>query len=386
MPDKKQSNYNLIQVNTKPQYNIHIGSNIIYSNFLIKELTSIHAKGYNHFVIIIDQVLSGQFEKLNDFISKNLAVNISQINISINESLKTRETKSKIEDKLFEVGANRYTAIIAIGGGVLLDTVGFVAATFNRGVPVVYIATTLLSMVDAAVGGKTGVNTQYGKNLIGAFKQPNTVLIDITVLNSLPEHDYLSAISEIIKVAIIKDKALFYYLFDKKDKILARDHECLTNLITTSIDIKRKIVEQDEHESNLRQILNFGHTLGHAIEKLEEYKLSHGYAVALGLWSEVNLAYKIQILNKADYIKIINLVEGYFKNKIKLFTKDIDIEQLYYLLGFDKKTKDKQAYFVLVDKIGSYFNKDNKCSHTADKDNVLEVMAMLNQCCLISTD
>lgn len=260
----------LITVNTNSAYNIHIGENICFSESLIYEITSLKRRGIERIIIIVDQNVASYFSNLQEFISDKINITIDFITIRISESLKNRETKNKIEDKLFELGANRYTALVAIGGGVLLDTVGFVAATFNRGTPVIYIATTLLAMVDAAVGGKTGINTEYGKNLIGSFKQPDAVFIDINVLNSLSEHDFLSAFAEVIKIAIIFDTNLFDFLLNNKNKILTRDLSCLNYLIYSSVDIKRKIVEQDEKESNLRQLLNLA---THLVMPLKSWKI-----------------------------------------------------------------------------------------------------------------
>lgn len=366
----------IIKVKTKPSYNISIGQNIVFNNILTDELQILINSVFKHFVLVIDSNIINNHNGLDAFILKSLpkGCQIDVINLTINEQLKTRDTKQKIEDELFKLGANRYTAIIAIGGGVLLDTVGFVAATFARGIPVVYVATTLLAMVDAAVGGKTGVNTEYGKNLIGAFKQPAAVIIDLNYIKSLSEQDYLSALAEVIKVAYILDRELFEYIEDNKEEILVRDNNVLKNIIKSAVLIKAKIVEQDECESGLRQLLNFGHTLGHAIEKHEEYLISHGFAVALGIWLESYIADKMGVLGNYEYNRLVILLKFIYKDKIVLKKNYSNSESIYNMLSFDKKTKNKQPRFILVNKIGGYHLENNEYSHEVDKKIVLDAI------------
>lgn len=380
-----QQNLKQLRVATHPGYNVHIGIDIAFSDVLLNEISLLTDKNIKDYVIIVDKNISHNYKTLADFIYAHIpiGVKIQTLEIDISESRKTRETKQEVEDQLFELGSDRNTCLIAIGGGVLLDLVGFVAATFMRGIPVIYIATTLLAMVDAAVGGKTAVNTQYGKNLVGAFKQPDTVIIDLTCLKTLPELDYLSAIAEVIKLAIILDEELFDFLVSNKSSILSRDLNILSELIYISVNLKKQIVEQDEKESNLRQLLNFGHTFGHAIEKQQNYSLRHGFAVALGLWLESSLAYNLGILSGEDSFKIIDLLESFYKNKIYLLEQNIDIDNIYELLIYDKKTKNKQPYFVLVNKIAGYVNDDNQCAHIVDKDIVMSTLQGFDNITLI---
>ncbi|MDA9271809.1 3-dehydroquinate synthase, partial [bacterium] len=195
---------------------------------------------------------------------------------------KTRETKQQLEDELLARQYGRDTCLIALGGGVVTDLVGFLAATYCRGLPVIYVPTTLLAMVDASIGGKTGVNTPHGKNLIGTFTQPQAVFMDINTLNTLPENEWHNGMAEMIKHSLIADATIFKLLQQNVEKIIQRDAIFLIDMIHASCLIKKNIVEQDEQEQGLRQLLNFGHTIGHAIETIEHYRLSHGEAVAIG--------------------------------------------------------------------------------------------------------
>ncbi len=178
---------------------------------------------------------------------------------------------------------DRKSALVALGGGVIGDLTGFAAATFMRGVPFVQVPTTLLAMVDSSVGGKTGVNHPMGKNMIGAFYQPKKVLMDLDVLKTLPKEEFLSGMAEVIKYGVIWDAAFFEYLDKNREKILALDREALSHIIRRSCEIKAEVVSKDEREGGLRAILNFGHTVGHAIETAENYTMRHGEAVAIGM-------------------------------------------------------------------------------------------------------
>ncbi|HEY8368348.1 MAG TPA: 3-dehydroquinate synthase [Thermodesulfobacteriota bacterium] len=207
------------------------------------------------------------------------------------ERYKTLAVAGRLFDRLAEAKLDRASPIVALGGGVVGDLAGFVAASWLRGVPLVHVPTTLLAQVDSAIGGKTGVNHRRGKNLIGAFHQPVLVLSDADVLKSLPEREFRAGLAEVIKYGLIRDADLFAFLEREADRVLARESGALTYLVRRSSEIKAEVVAADEREGGLRAILNFGHTVGHAVEALTGYrKYLHGEAVAMGMAAAVGIS------------------------------------------------------------------------------------------------
>src|SRR5919108_4442961 len=214
----------------------------------------------------------------------NADFEVTPILIPDGESHKNLKSLTAIYDDLISKRFERQSCVLALGGGVVGDIAGFAAATYLRGIPYVQVPTTLLAQVDSSVGGKTGVNHRGGKNLIGAFYQPRLVIIDVTVLQSLPPRELVAGLAEVIKYGVIEDPALFALLEEKMDKVIGLDRELLIQIIAASCRIKAKVVEKDEREDDYRAILNFGHTIGHALESVTEYrKYLHGEAVAIGM-------------------------------------------------------------------------------------------------------
>jgi 3-dehydroquinate synthase len=195
-----------------------------------------------------------------------------------------------LEDRLFELGADRDSAILAVGGGVTGDLAGFVAATWHRGIPVVQVPTSLLAMVDAAIGGKTAVNLGSAKNLVGAFHQPLAVWVDVRVLDTLPQERLVEGYAEVVKSAAVRSAKLFRWLEQNVEALLSREPAALEHAVTACITIKGRIVARDEREAGPRAALNFGHTIGHALEAETGYALFHGQAVAVGLCAEGRIA------------------------------------------------------------------------------------------------
>src|SRR5579862_7344926 len=202
------------------------------------------------------------------------------------EQSKSAEIKSKIEEKMIQANCDRDTLLIALGGGVVGDLAGFIAATYMRGISYIQVPTTLLAMVDSSVGGKTSINTPQGKNLIGAFWQPKTVVADIHCLKTLPEVHCVNGLIEAIKMFLTNDADYFHYVNTHLDRFFHKDEIVLQKIIERAVQIKVDIVSQDETEKNLRMTLNFGHTIGHALEKITGYAILHGFAVALGILIE----------------------------------------------------------------------------------------------------
>ncbi len=260
------------------------------------------------------------------------------------ESHKTLQTVETIYEQLLDIGLTRHQPIIAIGGGVTLDIAGFVAATYLRGVPVIHIPTTLLAMVDASCGGKTGVDLPQGKNLVGAFKQPHAVLVDTDMLSSLPSEEWRCGMAEVIKHAIIDDG----YLWNLLENYNRGD--LLTEIITYSIQVKKNIVEEDPHElSNRRALLNLGHTFAHAFEQASRYELKHGFAVAMGLAYAAQLSLKLGKCDSQFPQKITAMLE-----KFGLPTRfDGSWEKALIAMKFDKKRQNSICRFVLPCNIGN---------------------------------
>jgi 3-dehydroquinate synthase len=208
------------------------------------------------------------------------------------EASKTRRVRDRLEDRLIEIGADRSTALVALGGGVVGDLAGFVSATFHRGIPFVQVPTTLVGMVDASIGGKTGINHPHGKNLIGAYHVPAAVYIDIDYLRGLPPRQFRAGLAEVVKCGVVADPALFETLERWPERVLRREPDLLSRVIESCCRIKVRVVSEDPRESGRRSILNFGHTIGHALETLSRYRIAHGEAVAMGMVAEARIAAK----------------------------------------------------------------------------------------------
>ncbi|MFP6637150.1 MAG: 3-dehydroquinate synthase [Nitrospinaceae bacterium] len=257
----------------------------------------------------------------------------------------------KLYDRLLELNCDRKSVLIALGGGVIGDLVGFVAATYQRGITFIQVPTTLLSQVDSSVGGKTGVNHPKGKNMIGAFYQPRLVVTDLQTLKTLPIKEYRAGLAEIVKYGVISDASFFEFLEKNYKDILNLNQDCLSYIIENSCAIKAKVVEKDERETRHRMILNFGHTLGHAIESLTGYsRFVHGEAVAIGMVRAAELSHSMGKCSK----EVPRRLEALLKNLgLPVEMPELDpaavIESLYH----DKKTMDNKIKFILVKEIGS---------------------------------
>jgi 3-dehydroquinate synthase len=256
----------------------------------------------------------------------------------------------RLAEEMVRCGGDRSAIVMAFGGGVVDDVAGFVAAVFMRGVPVIQVPTTLLAQVDAGVGGKTGVNLESGKNLVGAFHQPLVVLIDPDVLATLPEREYRAGIYEVIKCGIIRSPELFRLMAEQPDAVLAQSPEAVEQMIGESVRIKAEVVSADERESDLRRILNFGHTYGHALEAETGYvRFLHGEAVAFGMQAAVHLARMAGLLGAEEAAAIIGTIHSY--GPIPSLA-DVAADHLVRRLASDKKTMRGKVHFVLPERIG----------------------------------
>lgn len=273
------------------------------------------------------------------------------------EQHKTRATKEHLEDQLFEKRWGRDTCVIALGGGVVTDLAGYLAATYCRGIPLVMIPTTLLGMVDASIGGKTGINVPAGKNMLGCFYPPKKVIIDLSTLQTLPKKELANGFVEIIKHGLIADSNLFEFLEKNSPSLLALEKPFIEKAIFESCRIKKEIVEQDEKEQGKRHLLNFGHTVGHALEHLTHYTLPHGEAVAIGLCVESYLSLQQETLNQEAFDRLFHILIQYGL-PFKLPSR-FSIDALMEAMILDKKSRKGQPRFVMLEAIGSSLSHDS---------------------------
>ena len=278
---------------------------------------------------------------------------VMSVEVPDGEQYKNLDWANAIYTALLTNGFDRKSALVAFGGGVIGDLTGFAAATFMRGVPFVQVPTTLLAMVDSSVGGKTGVNHPMGKNMIGAFYQPKKVLMDLGVLTTLPKEEFLSGMAEVIKYGVIRDPALFDYLDKNRKKILSLEPDVLTHIIKRSCEIKAEVVSKDEHEGGLRAILNFGHTVGHAIETAENYTMRHGEAVAIGMVYASRLAHRTGLCVSSVPERVERLIKSYgLPADLTALSRQLSVTELMYTMQVDKKAEGGKVKFVLPKKIG----------------------------------
>jgi len=327
----------------------------IEPNSMVKNLNKIITTN-NKVVFLIDRKVFYIFKKLTNY------KNLKYLVIDCSEKLKSFNNYAKITEKILNFNIDRRTKIVAIGGGTLGDLSGFIASTILRGVDLILFPTTLLSQVDSSIGGKNGINTNSGKNLVGTFYQPKIVYIDPTILRTLSKREILSGYAEIIKHGIINDRKFFNWLHKNSKKILNLNNKLLSEAIYKSIIIKRKYVLKDEKENlknkNSRAILNFGHTFGHALEAYYKYnnKLTHGEAISIGMIIATVLSCKLGYLP----LKHLNNIKNHFNlNNLPISDNNMFNEKIFKIIEKDKKNDNKKINFVLIKKIGSAFLSNN---------------------------
>jgi 3-dehydroquinate synthase/shikimate kinase/3-dehydroquinate synthase len=344
---------NLIKLQVKngsQKYPIFIGNNILNR---LKTILKDNSINFNQCLIIVDKNVP---KKLIDRVLNSLSKkNISLYYFNSSEKNKNQKSINKILSILLSKNFNRNDCVISIGGGITGDVSGFAASIFKRGLKFINIPSTLLSQVDSSIGGKTGINSKYGKNLIGAFYQPSLVISDIIFLKSLPKREIICGYGEILKHAIIADKKFFSFLDINGSQILNLKSPLIEKAIFKSCSIKKKVVEIDEKEMGVRKILNFGHTFAHAYEATLGYskKLNHGEAVILG----IKTAAKFSLLNNILNNKEFNLIENHL-NKLNLpkninkFFSSKDLNKILSFMKKDKKNNTNKINLVLLKKIG----------------------------------
>lgn len=271
------------------------------------------------------------------------------------EDQKSSDTAGRLYHELSNCYAERTTPILALGGGVIGDLAGFVAATYLRGVPLIQIPTTLLAQVDSSIGGKVAINHDQLKNKIGAFYQPRLVITDISTLKTLPPKEFANGLAEVIKSAVVWDKEFFAYLEANLDGIKALDDRQLEEVVFRSAKIKAEIVEKDERDLGLRSILNYGHTIGHAIESAAEFKVGHGEAIAIGMLAAARISNRLGILDINELDRLRNLIK---RAGLTTEIPDLELDRIIQAVGHDKKILGGKIRFVLPKAIGDVFITD----------------------------
>jgi len=332
-------------------YLIHIGSGILaHTGQRLKEnrLTG-------SLVIITNPVVQRLYGDTLEHNLTNEGFTVTILQVPDGEEQKSLEVAGRLYNQLTGSLAERTTPILALGGGVIGDLAGFVAATYLRGVPLVQIPTTLLAQVDSSIGGKVAVDHGQLKNRIGAFYQPRLVIADIATLKTLDAKILVDGLAEVIKYGVIQDRGLLTYIEDNLDKIKSRDDGALEEIVFRSAKIKAEIVEKDEKDSGLRTILNYGHTVGHAVESASEFKVGHGTAVAIGMLAAAKIANRMGMLDKNELLGLNRLIQ-----RAGLPTKmpDLKVEEIVQAITHDKKILRGKVRFILPKSLGSVFITD----------------------------
>lgn len=301
-------------------------------------------------------------------LSKKLSAQIFEI--PRGENAKTREVKHKIEDQLLGAGYGRDAVLIGLGGGSTTDLAGFIAATYLRGVALILIPTSLLGMVDAAIGGKTAVDTSLGKNMIGSFYHPKAIISDLETLKTLPEKEIINGFSEIIKMGLIYDPEILAF---------AKPFKPSKEIVAKAAKAKIGVLAQDPFEKGMRRILNFGHTIGHALETISHYKISHGEAVAIGCLAESYLSFQLGYLPEQQFQHIENIYNTHLGTFC--LPKSYDRKALVHFMAFDKKNSIHGIRFVVIDKIGHPVSFEGEFCRTVKEDDLASTLSYMEKRC-----
>lgn len=326
-------------------YPIHIGTKLLSNAALIMP----HLKR-NHVAIVTNTTVAPLYLATLQQSLENAGVKVIPIVLPDGEAYKNSETLNKIYDALLENRCERSTTLIALGGGVIGDLTGYAAATYLRGVPFIQIPTTLLSQVDSSVGGKTGINHPLGKNMVGAFYQPQVVLADIDTLRTLPEREFSAGMAEVIKYGLIRDAEFFAWIEENISALMSLDEQALSYAIFRSCQNKAEVVARDEHENGERALLNLGHTFGHAIENAMGYGVwLHGEAVAAGTVMAADLSRKMEWLGPEDIVRIISIFQA---AHLPVKAPNLGVDKYLDLMSMDKKVADGKIRLILQQAIG----------------------------------
>ncbi len=329
-----------------------ISCDVIIERSVLRKLARILKKNNysRNYILLTDGIVKELYGKSLQKAIRREKLQCHLISVLPGERSKSRKVKERIEDIILRKGHSRDSILIALGGGVVGDLGGFVASTFLRGIPFIQIPTTLISMADSSLGGKTAVNHPMGKNLIGAFHQPLAIFIDVRTLSTLPERDYKAGMAEVIKYGVILDRSLFSFIEKNQESLKKREYQVLEKVVDKCVRLKARIVRMDEREENIRKILNCGHTIGHCVEHLSSYKLLHGEAVSIGLVVESSISHIMGYMDKPSLERIRSTLQA-FDLPIYLL-KNIQARDILKVAARDKKTSLGQIKYVLPAAIG----------------------------------
>ena len=334
-------------------YDIYIGSSILshLKDFLRKNSYSQNA------LLVTDSNVGRLYARPMENVLRDAGLNPVIYQVKAGESSKSLAVAEDVFSRCIESSLDRNSLIIALGGGVVGDLTGFVAATYMRGVPFIQLPASLLAQVDSSVGGKVAVNHRLGKNLIGAFYQPEAVFIDLNFLQSLPKREIYTGLGEIVKYGAIYDAEFMDFLAGNTEKILSLDKETIEKVIARSCTIKAEVVSKDEKESGLRRILNFGHTVGHAIEKETRYlRYNHGEAVAIGMRAAAIISCRLGLIGPEVRERLIGVIKSFH---LPVSAEGCRLDNIINDLFHDKKTVNGKINWVLINGIGSTVIRDD---------------------------
>ncbi len=301
--------------------------------------------------VVADDLVAELYGKKLMGILVNSGIDAELLTFPRGEASKTLSTIGDLAGRLARLGFDRKDGLIGFGGGVTGDLTGFLASSYMRGIPFVQVPTSLLAQVDSSVGGKTGVDIPEGKNLVGAFYQPKAVYIDTSLLETLPPEELLGGLAEVIKHGVIRDGGFFDFLRDNREGILSLGPDLIEKTVYICCKIKSDVVSEDEREGGIRRILNYGHTIGHAVEGASDYTLIHGLAVSIGMVAAAKIAMQNNLLSPEDGDKIIGILKSY--NMPIAVPKSLDRGRIKKYLLSDKKTVGGKVFYVLPTKIGN---------------------------------
>ena len=332
-------------------YEIRVGTGLLArAGLWLKE------KGFSgKAVVITDTTVKSLYDDALNQGLTNAGFTITTLEIPPGEEQKSLETAGRLYHELTGSYAERTTPVLALGGGVIGDLAGFVAATYMRGLPLIQIPTTLLAQVDSSIGGKVAVDHGQLKNTIGVFYQPQLVIADIDTLKTLPEDEISNGLAEVIKHAAIRNRQLLNFLDINLEKARALNTSVLEVIVLENARIKAEVVEKDERESGLRGILNYGHTVGHAVEAVSNFQLKHGQAIAIGMTAAARISSQMGALDESDVIRLTNVIK---KAGLPTEMPDLPIEDVIAAMEHDKKVRQDKIMFVLLKSIGDAFITD----------------------------
>lgn len=332
-------------------YNILIGSNLLNraADLLCETLST------EKCIIITNPTVDNLYgNKLKKLLSKS-GLTVDLLTVPDGEEYKSLDTAGRLYKELTDCFSERGTPILAIGGGVIGDLSGFVAATYMRGVPFIQAPTTLLAQVDSSIGGKVGVDHGNLKNKIGAFYQPKLVISDTETLKTLPQKEFANGMAEVIKSAVIRDRSFFNFIRENLPAIMEQEGDIIEEMVFRTASIKASVVMQDEKDTGLRNILNFGHTIGHAVESVSDFGISHGQAVAIGMLTEAKISLKMGTLEKNELTEIEDMLSSC---GLPTRLPELDRDSILQAIQHDKKVTNGKIRFALPGNIGDVYITD----------------------------